>query len=55
MQASIALPAAQQAAKGGLQIAAGEWKSLSMELVFAQQVMRWTSHPPTTSEPKEEK
>jgi hypothetical protein len=33
---------------------AGEWKSLSMELVLAQQVMRWMSDPPTTSEPQKE-
>jgi len=45
----------EEAAKGGLQIPAGEWKSLSMELVLAQEVMRWTSHPPTTSKDKEEK
>jgi RNA polymerase sigma factor (sigma-70 family) len=34
-----------EAAKKGLEIPAGEWKSLSMELLFAQQVMRWTSRP----------
>jgi RNA polymerase sigma factor (sigma-70 family) len=36
----------REAAKKGLEIPPGEWKSLSLELLFAQQVMRWTS-PPT--------
>jgi bifunctional DNase/RNase len=35
----------EKAAKDGLHIPAGEWKSLSMELVLALQVLRWTSRP----------
>ena len=35
----------QEAAKKGLEIPAGAWKSLSLELLFAQQVMRWTTPP----------
>jgi RNA polymerase sigma factor (sigma-70 family) len=35
----------QLAAQNGLEIPAGEWKSLSVELVLALQVMRWTSPP----------
>lgn len=35
----------QIAAENGLGIPAGDWKSLSVELILALQVMRWTSRP----------
>jgi RNA polymerase sigma factor (sigma-70 family) len=35
----------QEAARKGLEIPLGDWKSLSMELLFAQNVMRWTTPP----------
>ena len=34
-----------EAAKKGLELPPGAWKSLSLELLFAQEVMRWTSRP----------